>query len=82
MINLAASLRVVDREVALPLPGPVQLPVRDVEHHLVPERDGKVPVWWDSYDEPGPTIAVHVALGSSPGDELLRRLIRQYVADG
>ncbi|MFD8630351.1 hypothetical protein ACFV4E_42025 [Streptomyces hygroscopicus] len=79
---MAASLRVVDRETALPLPGPIQLPVRYVEHHLVPERDGKVPVWWDSYDEPGPTVVVHVALGSSPGGELLRRMIRQYIADG
>ncbi|MFI9835247.1 hypothetical protein ACIHIX_47175 [Streptomyces sp. NPDC051913] len=38
---MAASLRVVDRETARPLPGPVQLPVRAVEHHLVPEREGK-----------------------------------------
>lgn len=78
----AASLRVVDRETALPLPGPNQLPVRYVEHHLVPERDGKVPVWWDSYDEPSPTIVVHAALDSSPRSELLRQMIRQYVADG
>jgi hypothetical protein len=79
---MAASLRVVDRETARPLPGPVQLPVRSVEHHLVPERDGKVPVWWDSYDEAGPVVVVHVALGSSPGNELLRQMVRQYVADG
>lgn len=79
---MAASLRVVDRETARLLPGPVQLPVRSVEHHLVPERDGRVPVWWDSYDEPGPIVVVHVALGSSPADELLRQMVRQYVADG
>ncbi|MGW1364526.1 hypothetical protein ACWCQP_44870 [Streptomyces chartreusis] len=79
---MAASLRVVDREIAHPLPGPVQLPVRSVEHHLVPEREGKVPVWWDSYDEPGPVVVVHVELGSSPASELLRQMVRQYVADG
>ncbi|WP_225081041.1 hypothetical protein [Streptomyces sp. CoT10] len=79
---MAASLRVVDRQTAHPLPGPLQLPVRIVEHHLVPEREGKVPVWWDSYDEPGPVVVVHVELGSSPASELLRQMVRQYVADG
>lgn len=79
---MAASLRVVDRETARPLPGPLQLPVCSVEHHLVPEREGKAPVWWDSYDEPGPVVVVHLALGSSPAGGLLRQLIRQYVADG
>ncbi|MFC9498428.1 hypothetical protein [Streptomyces sp. NPDC056982] len=79
---MAASLRVVDRETALHLPGPVQMPVRSVEHHLVPERDGKVPVWWDSYEEPGPVVVLHASLASADGGELLRRMVRQYVADG
>lgn len=79
---MAASLRVVDRETAHPLPGPMRLPVRAVEHHLVPEREGRTPVWWGSYEEPGPVIVVHVDLGPSPAGELLRQLIRQYVADG
>ncbi|MFE6808648.1 hypothetical protein ACFVEN_44395 [Streptomyces sp. NPDC057681] len=79
---MAASLRVADRATARSLPGPVQLPVRFVEHHLVPEREGKVPVWWDSYQEPGPTVVVHMALGSSPAGEPLRQMIRQYAADG
>ena len=42
---MAASLRVADRETAVPLPAPVQLPVPSVEHHLVPERGGRVPSW-------------------------------------
>ncbi|MEU1276570.1 hypothetical protein [Streptomyces sp. NPDC005799] len=79
---MAASLRVTDRQTAHPLPGPSRMLVRSVEHHLVPERDGKVPVWWDSYVEPGPVIVVHAELGPSPAGELLRQLVRQYVADG
>ncbi|WP_086708928.1 hypothetical protein [Streptomyces antimycoticus] len=79
---MMASLRVADRESAVLLPGPEQLPVRYVEHHLVPERDGKVPSWWDSYDEPSATIVLHASLGSSRGGELLRRMVRQFVADG
>ncbi|MFE3269949.1 hypothetical protein [Streptomyces sp. NPDC059215] len=79
---MAASLRVVDRATAHPLPGPERLPVRSVEHHLVPEREGRIPVWWDSYTEPGPVVVVHAALGPTPDDELLRQMIRQYVADG
>ncbi|MFI1292535.1 hypothetical protein ACH4VM_29430 [Streptomyces sp. NPDC020792] len=78
---MAASLRVVV-ETAHPLPGPVQLPVRFVEHHLVPEHDGKVPVWWDCYDGPGPVVVLHAALGSSPASGLLRQMIRLCVADG
>ncbi|MFC5204135.1 hypothetical protein [Streptomyces kaempferi] len=27
-------------------------------------------------------VVVHAALGPSPADELLRQMIRQYVADG
>ncbi|MGW0298133.1 hypothetical protein ACWDYK_15710 [Streptomyces anthocyanicus] len=50
---VAASLRVVDGETALSLPGQTRLPDRYVQHHLIPERDGEMPVWWDSYDEPG-----------------------------
>ncbi|MFI8235019.1 hypothetical protein ACIGDI_40130 [Streptomyces sp. NPDC085900] len=56
--------------------------MRFVEHHLIPERDGRVPMWWASYDEPGPVIVVHAELGSSPASELLRQVVRQYVADG
>ncbi|MCX4554576.1 hypothetical protein [Streptomyces sp. NBC_01500] len=79
---MAASLRVADRESAVLLRGPAQLVVRFVEHHLVPERDGEVPAWWDSYDEPGATVVVHVSLGTSRGGELLQRMVRQFVADG
>ncbi|WP_371558723.1 hypothetical protein OG416_39160 (plasmid) [Streptomyces longwoodensis] len=79
---MAASLRVTERKPWVPLPGPDQLVVRFVEHHLVPERDGKVPAWWDSYDEPGATVVVHISLGTSRGGELLQRMVRQFVADG
>lgn len=79
---MAASLRITDRESAVSLPGPNQLVVRFVEHHLVPERDGTVPSWWDSYTEPSATIVVHVSLGTSRGGELLQRMVRQFVADG
>ncbi|MFI8992176.1 hypothetical protein ACIG63_45825 [Streptomyces antimycoticus] len=79
---MMASLRVADRESAVLLPSSEQLPVRFVEHHLVPERDGKVPSWWDSYDQPVVTIVLHASLGSSPGGEPLRRMVRQFVADG
>ncbi|MEU5510831.1 hypothetical protein [Streptomyces fungicidicus] len=81
---MAASLRVVDRETARPLPGPMQLPVRSVEHHLVPEREGKVLVWWDSYDEPGPVIVVDAALGRGvrPQQRSLLTWCRGCLPDG
>lgn len=79
---MAASLRVADRESAVLLRGPEQLVVRFVEHQLVPERDGEVPAWWDSDDEPGATVVVHVSLGTSRGGEFLQRMVRQFVADG
>lgn len=77
-----ASLRVGPREDAAWLPGPAQLVVQSVEHHLVPEREGEVPSWWDSYTEPSATVVFHLPLGPEPGDEQLRKLVRRYVADG
>jgi hypothetical protein len=78
---MGTSLRLGTREEPYPLPGPLELPVRRVEHYLVPERDGEVPAWWDSYAEPGVTIVLYVSL-SLTGSETRRRMVRQFVADG
>ncbi|MBV9024671.1 MAG: hypothetical protein JO362_12970 [Streptomycetaceae bacterium] len=80
---MGPSLRLGARESVspYPLPGPMQLPVRGVEHCLVPERDGEVPAWWDAYTEPGVTIVLHVSL-SLTGSASRCRMIRQFVADG
>lgn len=81
---MGPSLRLGAREsvAPYPLPGPMQYPVRGVEHFLVPERDGEVPAWWgDAYPEPGVTIVLHVSLGLT-GSERRRHIIRQFVTDG
>ncbi|WP_327359858.1 hypothetical protein [Streptomyces sp. NBC_01304] len=82
---MASSLRLAAHEsetdLPYPLPGGEQLPVRFVEHGLVPERDGKVPAWWEAHPEPSVTIVLHLSL-SLVGSERRRRMIRQFVADG
>ncbi|NEB58743.1 hypothetical protein G3I55_10175 [Streptomyces sp. SID6648] len=79
---MGTSLRLGARDSAAPYPLPaMDLPVRRVEHYLVPERRGEVPAWWDAYTEPAVTIVLYVSL-SLVGSESRRRMIRQFVEDG
>ncbi|MCX5317989.1 hypothetical protein [Streptomyces sp. NBC_00154] len=46
----------------------------------MPVRDGQVPDYWQSYNEPSANVILHVKLGR--GGELFRELVRQFIADG
>jgi hypothetical protein len=69
--------------VPLPFTGSPFVPVRAVEHYLLPVRDGNPPAYWEAeggYAEASANLVIHLEMGYSR--ERLRTMVRQFVADG